>query len=372
MDAPAPVAMDRDNKVSCCCVAEGGQGCCCIAEGGEGCCCIGRGSRGWCCILPNCIGLCFCCAVPTPARKQEAAFALPMRQVNDQMLRKSVPAELVHIGVEAHHWERWLDVIDATLREHDFFYEKPCSECCFHCCPCGPLQVCYCLANPWVHRQQRRVATGLEAAAKQIDTELRALTGGGRFECPPASPYGVFYDASAAMKRPLAVVSLHLDAPSALPDLPPELTKLGVSTEQWNGWLERMDEARRAHICHACPALAVAYLCVPFGPVQCCVCSLLNPFHWWHSYRVHSARRAAAAAVNAELVPLGAHLSMGPVAGEFHRGVPKARKRKSRLGATVEIVTVATGGALASTAIGGLTARAMEEEEPPELGRVKV
>ena len=371
MDRQTP---DEAQLPGCCCVAEGGNGCCCIGKGGEGCCCIGAGAKGWCCVLPGCIGLCCCCAAPMPTRSDKAAYAFPMRQATDPRIRQ-VPPELMELGVEQEQWTRWLDVIDSALRAHDAFYERPLFECCFHCCPCGPLQMCYCMANPWLHSQHREAAEARAWAANMINRDLRA-TSSARvvFEAPPSSPFGVLYDARAALKRPICVLPTNVGMqPLQDPELPAELAQLGATHEQWRRWVRTIDDARRAYLCHACPALGAAYLCVPFGPLQCCLCTLANPLSWWHSHRVRSARKASARAINAELQPLGAHLHFASHAGEFRRGMPKARKRPSKLSATIEIVAASTGGSFAASAIGGLTARAMDDEvDSPEPGKVRV
>ena len=150
------------------------------------------------------------------------------------------------------------------------------------------------------------------------------------------------------------------------------MRKLGATAEQWKEWLGRLEETRHAHLCHDCPALTAAYHCVPFGPLQCCLCAI-NPITCWHAHRIHTAKERTQDRLNADLMPLGAHFHfMGHAAGEFRRGMPRPKSHgRSRLRQTLEVVAA---GALPPGALGQLTSRVAQEEEEsqPTPGHVKV
>jgi hypothetical protein len=121
----------------------------CIADGGSGCCFIGENAHGLCCIPAGYQGCCCCCVAPIdeehaktgqPSGQRSVLFLFPAAAAKDTKLRKKVPTKLSELGVEAAQWESWLTVIDDQMREHMFFYEKPAQECCYWCCPLGPLQ----------------------------------------------------------------------------------------------------------------------------------------------------------------------------------------------------------------------------------------
>ena len=68
-----------------------------------------------------------CCLIPSYRLLLSVARALPCSQANE--------------------WADVVEILHAHLKSQ-FFYNAPCLEGCYFCCPGGPIQTCLCLVNP--------------------------------------------------------------------------------------------------------------------------------------------------------------------------------------------------------------------------------
>lgn len=143
MNAPANSAINRveERQYKTCCIAgPGATGCCFLGESaegfcfigarGKGCCCIGPDGEGFCCIPANFVGLCCCLGEKKGAGEhdgQKPVFTFHIKGLKEVKLR-SVPPELVSMGVDEAMWQAWMAEVVSQMVEHDAFYERPCAE----------------------------------------------------------------------------------------------------------------------------------------------------------------------------------------------------------------------------------------------------
>jgi len=263
-------------------------GCCFVASDGEGCCCVGHNAEGCCCVPANHRGCCCCCVAPIEdenAKNNSVIFAFAAGNVKNSRLRL-VPSELLELGIEQDRWTAWLDLIDEQFKAHYEFYDQPCYECCYWCCPFGPLQPCWCLANPHTHRMVARLGDASAVVEHVINKELHAVLSGS----PEGSRAHSMRDAhfawmggvcvflpKGASARPLLKLRTSAIEGRAIPvDLPIELKEASVTEAEWACIAEQLQAERRAHLCHQCPWLGPLYFCCPLGPFQWWAC-MLNP-----------------------------------------------------------------------------------------------
>lgn len=382
--------MARD-AIGCCCIGEGGRGCCCVGDHAEGCCCVPPGSRGCC-----------CCGIRIEQAQQQQpqskgrAFVFELPRTSRERERLSrVPPAACSLGIEQEQWTAWLKLLDNLLQEHDTFYDRPRSELCYWCCPCGPLQAAWCIANPRTHTMHSQMLRMGDAAERTINGQLSASNVGGDVHFRVIGRFGVFLPTGRA-QRPLAHVrTALLEHQTRLPTTPPdELAALGVTVEMWQTWMGHVTKEQHAHLFHRCPTCAPALLCCPLGPLQWCLCLACNPLTWWNVAAVIAARAAVEDAINVDLVPCGAHATYDAQSKlQFFRGLPKrtlSLRREghaSRFGRLIEIASVASGvdvqGGVALTpaqATGPLqyaphsphSPQLTHPAAPDTLGRVKV
>ena len=396
-------------------------GCCFVASDGEGCCCVGHNAEGCCCVPANHRGCCCCCVAPIEdedAKNTSVIFAFAAGNVKNSRLRL-VPSELLELGIEQERWTAWLDLIDEQLKAHYEFYDQPCYECCYWCCPFGPLQLCWCMANPHTHRMVARLGDASAVVEHVINKELHAVLSG----APEGSKAHSMRDAhfawmggvcvfhqKGASARPLLKLRTSALEGRAIPvDLPIELKEASVTQAEWACIAEELQAERRAHLCHRCPWLGPLYFCCPLGPFQWCTCILtladclsacmliasliacrctciltlaeclsacmliasiiacrcacmLNPCTWYHGMRVFRARAACETAINRDLSAHGLYFKYGTDAtAQFRRGVPHKTlgMRTKQKGISLNLIQIAgtASGIDLSRPLGALSAR---------------
>lgn len=316
----------------------------------------------------------------------DAVYTFQLKHVDK--LPTAMPPSLLKLGVTQELWVSWLDKLREIMMEKDAFYGRPCSECCFWCCPLLCVQTCWCMGNPRTHRQAARLGEARVLVEQMINADLAALGGSGITNSHldgyfqfSLSGVGMFIPRGRSRgKCALATVRVTI-FDKALPDAVPatlSATAIGVTDDEWRRWMAILEAERRAHLCYAAPDCAPIYQCCPLGPIQCCLCAL-NPLNCYFSHRTSRERERATGLINAELVPKGLCFEYQHDIGVFRRGMPKPKRRhgkRSLVGRTIAIAGAAVGGSLVSAPIvGGMSARVMEEEAlvpvtPP--GHVKV
>ena len=225
--------------------------------------------------------------------------------------------------------------------------------------------------------QAARQADALEQMARMINADLATLGSDAHFKWA-GGELGVFLPRSFKQER-RTLATIRTTGFDTQPDgdrVPAGLAALGATPEQWRRWVQIIEEEKRAHLCADCPMAQPCCFCFPFGPLQCCVCLLGNPFVWWDLAKVSKARERATNAINEELLPLGAHFTYASESEElayFRPGMPKPKPKLSVLSRTIAI---AGGGTyMLPTPMGAMGSRGAPDGNSgrdEELGRAKV
>ena len=173
---------DDDVEVyAVCCAGKESEGCCCIGDNAKGCCCVDRGGESFCCVPPGYRGCCCCCVERKGVGGEQPVFVFHIKQLSEPKLR-CVPSQLAVMGVTPSRWTAWMATLQRLMRENDAFYERPCAELAYWCCPLGPLQTMWCLANPHTHRITAKIGDAKEQAERMINADLAANGSEGYFQ----------------------------------------------------------------------------------------------------------------------------------------------------------------------------------------------
>ena len=146
------------------------------------------------------------------------------------------------------------------------------------------------MANPWLHHNDARTINAIQKVERIINADLAALKSDGYFRMtfgpPDPDKSGYFFKRSDAATGTLFKFSMRSGNIEAPPEeVPFQLADIGVTQEQWMGFVEKIDAERRIRLCgldYKYPWLIHAALCVPSARAgnaalllsahMCCAC----------------------------------------------------------------------------------------------------
>ena len=79
--------------------------------------------------------------------KPTIKISLNVSKKQDLQSNQSSPASLAALGMSAGDWMVVWGAME-QVQKANFFYDCPPMECCYYCCPGGPLQTVLCMLNP--------------------------------------------------------------------------------------------------------------------------------------------------------------------------------------------------------------------------------